>query len=233
MRPTKTSTHSQRQTPFPTPLWRSAPSHIGALVAALGLMLGACASDPAPKGDQTMVSTDAAVAAAPMSTCGDGLALSEVFHVWQLLMAFDRMPDGPMLSKASKDPVAVLLFLSKRTDITPSIRQRAFESMSALPDERVEAAYKETIADPNADNLRHSAINGYARAWPTKAVQTLGPILTSDPDPQIRLTAAAALCAFGGQEGLNLVKNAALKESEDWIKDKMKNYANPKVLQLN
>ena len=179
-----------------------------------------------------MVSTDLDEADIKMKpieegACLGGIPLGDLFAVWQSLMAFDSMPDAELLQKSARDPVASLLFLSEREDITPSIRMRAFEALSLVPDGRVEAAYTRILNDPSAEKLRHAAINGYARAWPDKSPEVLGALLSGDEDPQIRLTAASALTAFGGEEGLKLVKAQAEVEPEEWVRKKMKGYAKP------
>lgn len=205
-----------------------------AAIAALALTTAACTTDSAASGEKMVSANLADKVALPIDTaaCYEGIALNDLFSVWQTLMSFDSMPSAQTLREAAKDPVAPLLFLSGREDITPSIRSRAFEALSLVPDPRVETAYKRVLVDRQEEKLRHASINGYARAFPDKALSTLGPLLTSDPDPQIRLTAAAALCAFGGDEGAAAVTAHARTEKEDWVREKMTGYVKPSKTNL-
>ena len=192
------------------------------LIAALSA--AACSGEPDKKNDKPPELTGTV---AP-GDCAEGVPLGDLFSVWQLLMAFDNLPEASAFEQAAKDPAAALILLSSRGDLTPAIRSRAVDAMSLVPDERVRAVLSAAIDDVADDTLRHAAINDYARAWPSEACARLDPVLTSDPDPQIRLTAAAALSAFAGAEGHDAVSRAADAETEDWVKEKMKGYAGPK-----
>ncbi len=198
----------------------------------LSLLFAACGADKPARVPQETSTGLAPVEkeALPLRAgeCGAGVPLPELFGTWQLLMAFDSMPDAAQLRQASSDPVAALLFLSGREDITPAIRSRAYEALSLVPDARVRAAYQAVLGDEGAEKMRHAAINGFARAWPQDAAEVVGALLKSDPDPQIRLTAAAALCAFSGDEGRALVEAAAAAEAEGWVREQMTGYARPR-----
>lgn len=219
-------------------LWRARRAAVTACVGAIVVVLGwGCAGDPS-KGDAKpqgaeMISPDRSPGAVKAKPAGvgaqsvEGVPLTELFHVWQLLMAIDSMPDAAQFRQAASDPTAALWVLCHRDDITPSTRQRAFEALSLVPDERVKSLYEATMDDPEADRLRHSAINGYARAWPAEAPARLGPLLTDDEDPQIRLTAGSALHTFCGAQGAALIAKAVKTEPEGWVRDKLKSYGAP------
>lgn len=207
-----------------------------ALAAALAMGLMACGGPkemqrkPRPiEGRSAELAPEGDLAAKPMDKdgCIESLPLTELFSVWQLLMAYDGLPKAEQLREASKDPVSSLIVIGRRPDITPAIRQRALEAMSLVPDERAEQVLLAELRDQDGE-LRHSAINGFARAFPDKATKVLGEVLTADPDPQIRLTAASALSAFAGDAGRDMVRDALKAEKEDWVRDKMKSYANPR-----
>lgn len=199
---------------------RPNPSQLILLAALFSLCWG-CASDPAP------TPTPCPPPVPPPLECIQELNLGETFATWQILNYHELKLEAESLSKASTDPVASLLCLREQEELSPAIHGRVLEALSLFPDERSHTHILAIVQNPEAGVERHKAINGFARGWPQESPQILGHLLTTDTDPQIRLTAASALGSFCGEEGRTLIKQAVDLESEAWVREKMIRYATP------
>jgi HEAT repeat protein len=186
-----------------------------ALVVVVALT--ACGTDNGTRSDERAVAG---------VQCDEGPALGEVFALWQLLSHHELRLSARDLRAASGDPVAGLTYLYGREDIARSVRLRAVDAVSFVPDSQARSFLKDLMGSESPDeDARHRALVGFARAFPDDAKVEVGTVLALDADPQIRLSAAKALVEYCGEDGRILVLQAADAETEGWVKEKMLGYA--------
>ncbi|MEL6178603.1 MAG: HEAT repeat domain-containing protein [Myxococcota bacterium] len=151
----------------------------------------------------------------------------ELDKVALLLSAHEFTASREAFAEATQQPEAALMHLSQDPGRTEAIRLRAFESLALYPSEAVRNAYMTQIRSEGSERIRHRAVTAFATAWPYEAPDVLGTVLREDNDPQIRLTAAVALRSCCGEEGLKLIRDAAQKDTEDWVREKLRGYTLP------
>ena len=96
--------------------------------------------------------------------------------------------------------------------------------LSSFSGAEVKALFERAVSGLGPVRFQHRAVARYGEVWPADAPRVLGQVLATSSDPQLRLTAAAALMSCCAVEGRALIEQAVEAEQEAWVKEKLRDY---------
>ena len=99
----------------------------------------------------------------------------------------------------------------------PPRRYAAFDALQHWPDARTRALYTAAVAAGQPAGLRHRVLRLWPRAFGVGALPVLRAALT-DPDPQIRLTAAVAVDELSGGAASKALADALAAEPNAMVR---------------
>lgn len=157
--------------------------------------------------------TAAPACAAPNAQTGAATAgqKADRGRIEALLRGYHGLPERSRFEAAAADPAATLREIAADTYAGP-MRTAALEALKWWPDDATFALYIGAIGAENAAGVRHKALR-YLPVFGDRAIPVLSG-QTSDPDVQIRRTAATALFDVPGEAAGRALREAALKESD-------------------
>jgi HEAT repeat protein len=143
--------------------------------------------------------------------------------VVELLSGYEYTPSKQDLEALGPTVPAVLMDVVADPDAPKYQRLRALDLLKHYPDRpEVEGFLRNVLADKaSPSGFQRIAMKSLGRTAKGRAIETLKPYLSS-PDVHTREAAAQALYETGDPASGAVLKGAAMKESEPYLKDSMR-----------
>lgn len=137
-----------------------------------------------------------------------------------------QVPSRAELERITPEARSIVFDIARDEDVFLFHRHRALVALGHWPDQEVKS-YLQTLLnnETTEDGLRHHLIPILATSFGEAALEDLRPFLIEAADPQIRISAAAAIAEIPGDQALQLLKQALEVERHPLVRSRLENYA--------
>ena len=147
-------------------------------------------------------------------------------NVIALLSHYHEMPDRKLLEKATPDAKDIVFELARDEEAFLFHRQRALRALANWPTEEVYEYLVELLQDEQTeDGLRHHLMPVLAEGFGEEALPVLEPFLLEASDPQIRISAAAAIATIPGDAAHKRLIEALHNEEHPVVHSRIETFA--------
>lgn len=170
-----------------------------------------------------MVSVPAFAQTAPThAPAAPAASKSERRAVSMLLSAIHELPARAEFEKAATNPQLVLVSIAAGRG---PIAERAVDALFMWPNDLTFTWATGQLVDPKTSHARlHGLLLGLATTYKGRATSHVTPFLR-DADPQVRITAAAAIAKIRTDEAFAQLDAAIAAESDELVAAQMRHYA--------
>lgn len=142
-----------------------------------------------------------------------------------LLSHHHDVPDRAALEDAADDPRQVVFEIARDDDSFVFHRQRALNALTHWPDEEVYDYLVGLLDDDSTeDGLRHHLLPIVADGFGDDALDAIEPYLVDADDPQIRMSAAAAIAEISSDDSRQLLQDALEVEEHPVVSSRLRTH---------
>ena len=142
-----------------------------------------------------------------------------------LLSHHHEVPDRETLEDAVDDPRQVVFEIARDDDSFVFHRQRALNALTHWPDDEVYDYLVGLLDDDSTeDGLRHHLLPILVDGFGDDALEALAPYLVDADDPQIRISAAAAISELSSDDARQLLEDALEVEEHPVVTSRLRTY---------
>jgi hypothetical protein len=150
----------------------------------------------------------------------------EVEAITAWLSHYHRLPTAAELERVSPRAREIVFEIALDEDAFLFHRHRAIHALSHWPDHEVFDFLSGLLTDDATDEgLKHHLVMTLARGFGDRAVPLIEPFLLTHEDPQLRISAAAALAKIDGDASHQILLRALEQEENSIVRSRIEHYA--------
>ena len=150
----------------------------------------------------------------------------EVRAVKAWLSLHHRIPTRKELEALSPNARQIVLDVAGDEETFLFHRHRALHALVHWPDDEVFTFLVGLLHDPSTEEgMRHHLLPTLGEGFGDRAVPVLEPILLNDEDPQIRISAAAALAEVDSDAAIAVLRHALETEQHSVVRYRLEQFA--------